>query len=119
MTQTQDFIRLDLPQEKFDGVFANAALFHVPSAALPQVLGQLLRTLKPGGVLFTSNPRGQNQEGWNGERYGSYYDHETWAQLMTVAGFVAHSHHYRPPNLPRAQQPWLASVWLKPIKALS
>lgn len=27
----QDFLRLDLPDARFDGVFANASLFHVPS----------------------------------------------------------------------------------------
>ena len=109
----QDFVKLDLPPARFDGVFANAALFHVPSAALPQVLRALHATLKPGGVLFSSNPRGQNQEGWNGERYGSYYDHATWGQFMAAAGFSEINHYYRPPGLAREQQPWLASVWRK------
>ena len=60
----QDLLALDLPQERFDGVFANAVLFHVPSQELPRVLRQLHETLKPGGVLFSSNPRGRNEEGW-------------------------------------------------------
>jgi SAM-dependent methyltransferase len=47
-------IRTDL---HFDGVFANASLFHVPSQALPRVLAQLHATLKPGGVLFSASPR--------------------------------------------------------------
>ncbi len=111
----QDFLKLDLPPCHFDGVFANASLFHLPSAALPQVLEQLHATLKPGGALFSSNPRGQNQEGWNGPRYGSYYDLDTWERFMTAAGFVALGHYYRPAGLPRAQQPWLASVWRKPV----
>jgi SAM-dependent methyltransferase len=109
----QDFVKLDLPQARFDGVFANAALFHVPSAALAQVLCALHATLKPGGVLFSSNPRGQNQEGWNGERYGSYYDYPTWSLAMAAAGFSEVLHYYRPPGLPREQQPWLAGVWRK------
>jgi SAM-dependent methyltransferase len=50
----------------FDGVFANAALFHVPSQELPRVLLELNASLKPGGVLFSSNPRGHNEEGWIG-----------------------------------------------------
>src|SRR5882672_658774 len=37
----QDFLKLDLPGERFDGIFANAALFHVPSQELPRVLRQL------------------------------------------------------------------------------
>jgi SAM-dependent methyltransferase len=109
----QDFLRLQLPAEHFDGVFANAALFHVPSQELPRVLQELRATLKPDGVLFSSNPRGNNEEGWNGERYGVYYDLDRWRELATAAGFVEISHYYRPPGLPRAQQPWLASLWRK------
>ncbi len=109
----QDFLALDLPNERFDGVFANAALFHVPSQVLPRVLLQLHATLKPRGVLFASNPRGHNEEGWNGGRYGVYHDLESWRRYMTAAGLVELTHYYRPPGLPRAQQPWLASVWRK------
>lgn len=109
----QNFLELALPAERFDGVFANAVLFHVPSAALPSVLTQLYETLKPGGVLFCSNPRGEGQEGWQGERYGAYHNLETWRGFMTVAGFDELTHYYRPAGLPLAQQPWLASVWRK------
>ena len=59
----QNFLALDLPAARFDGVFANAALFHVPAQELPRVLRELHATLKPGGVLFSSNPRGEGQEG--------------------------------------------------------
>ena len=64
----QDFLQLELPEKYFDGVFANAALFHVPRQELSRVLLELHATLKPGGVLFSSNPRGDNQEGWSGGR---------------------------------------------------
>jgi SAM-dependent methyltransferase len=107
----QDFLALDLPRHRFDGVFANAVLFHVPSQELPRVVGQLHATLKPGGVLFTSNPRGRNEEGWSGERYGTYHDLESWRRYICAAGFVELEHYYRPPGLPCAHQPWLASVW--------
>ncbi len=107
----QDFLALDLPSRHFDGVFANASLFHVPSRELSRVLKALHATLKPGGVLFASNPRGDDQEGWQGERYGAYYTLSTWQKFMTGAGFVELEHYYRPIGLPREQQPWLASVW--------
>lgn len=107
----QDFLKLDLPERYFDGVFANASLFHVPSRELPRVLKQLWATLKPGGVLFASNPRGQNQEGWQGERYGSYLDLAAWRSLFGTAGLIELDHYYRPHGLPREQQAWLASVW--------
>jgi len=109
----QDFLKLDLPKSRFDGVFANASLFHVPGQELPRILRELRTTLKPRGVLFSSNPRGQNKEGWNKGRYGAYYDLEAWSGFMLAAGFVELTHFYRPAGLPRDQQPWLASVWRK------
>ena len=107
----QSFLALDLPTSHFDGVFANASLFHVPSQALPQVLRALHATLKPGGVLFSSNLRGEGQEGWHGDRYGVYHDLEAWRAYLKAAGFTELSHYYRPAGLPRDQQPWLATVW--------
>ena len=109
----QDFLNLNLPNQHFDGVFANASLFHVPSAELPRVLQQLCATLKPGGVLFSSNPRGDNQEGWHNGRYSTFHDAATWQNFVTAAGFIALEHYYRPASLPRDQQPWLATVWRK------
>lgn len=96
---------------RFDGVFANAVLFHVPSEALPAVLRSLHATLKPGGVLFSSNPRGQGQEGWQGDRYGVYHDLASWRRFLTAAGFEELEHYFRPAGLPLEQQSWLASVW--------
>ena len=110
----QDFLKLQLPPERFDGIFANASLFHVPSQELPRVLRELHAALKPAGVLFSSNPRGENEEGWNRGRYGAYHDFEAWQRHLTRAGFEAIEHYYRPAGLPREQQPWLASVWRRP-----
>ncbi len=107
----QDLLALDLPPDRFDGVFANAVLFHVPGQELPRVLQELRAALKPGGVLFSSNPRGDNQEGWSGERYGAYHDLDTWRRHLCAAGFAELEHYYRPPGLPCSQQPWLATVW--------
>jgi SAM-dependent methyltransferase len=107
----QDFLQLELPSAHFDGVFANASLFHVPAQELPRVLRELHATLKPRGVLFSSNPRGMNEEGWRGARYGAYHDLAAWRRFMTAAGFSEIEHFYRPAGLPPDQQPWLASVW--------
>jgi len=107
----QDFLALELPPAAFDGIFANASLFHVPTQELPRVLRQLRAALRPRGVLFCSNPRGRNEEGWSRGRYGAFLDRETWEAFATGAGFQALNHYYRPDGLPRAQQPWLASSW--------
>lgn len=109
----QDFLALDLPGEAFDGIFANASLFHVPSVDLPRVLRELRAALKPRGVLFSSNPRGNNEEGMNGTRFGCYHELESWRRYVAAAGFEEIDHYYRPAGLPRDQQPWLATVWRK------
>ena len=109
----QDFLRLSLPREHFDGVFANAALFHVPRQELPRVLAQLHATLKIDGVLMSSNPRGSDEEGWQRDRYGVFHSLESWRRFMTQAGFTELAHYYRPAGLPCEQQPWLATVWRK------
>ncbi len=107
----QDFLKLDLPDQYFDGVFANATLFHVPSQELPRVLRELHATLKPGGILFSSIPRGNNEEGWSDGRYGVFHHPEAWRRYGSAAGFVELTHYYRPAGLPRERQPWLASIW--------
>ena len=71
----QRFRKLELKEHTFDGIFANASLFHVPSQELSRVLGELHCALRPGGILFTSNPRG-SAEGWQGQRYGHYMEFE-------------------------------------------
>lgn len=111
----QNFLDLRLPPARFDGVFANASLFHVPRAVLPRVLAQLRAALRPGGVLFSSNPRGGDEEGWSGDRYGVFHRWESWRAIMLDAGFAEITHYYRPEGLPRDQQPWLASVWRRPV----
>ncbi len=105
----QSFLNLDLPREAFDGVFANASLFHVPSQELPRVLKELHSTLRAGGVLFTSNPRG-GTEGWSGERYGHFMEFEVSEAYLEAAGFHILDHYYRPAGAPRSAQPWLAIV---------
>jgi len=109
----QLFHELDLPSSAFDGIFANASLFHVAIGDLPSVLNALYRSLRAGGVLFSSNPRGNNQAQFDGSRFGAYHDLNAWRSYVTGAGFVEIDHYYRPTGLPRKQQPWLATVWRK------
>jgi len=105
----QQFLNLDLEVGSFDGIYANASMFHVPSQELPQVLAACHRALRTGGVLFTSNPRGA-AEGWQGERYGHYMEFEVSKTYLEQAGFNIYDHYYRPEGKPRNEQPWLAIV---------
>lgn len=103
------FTAMNLPNSQFDGVFANASLFHVPRIELKSVLKKLHDCLRPNGILFTSNPRGR-QEGWYGKRYGHYLELETSLEFLEDAGFELVHHYYRPEGKPIEQQPWLAII---------
>jgi 2-polyprenyl-3-methyl-5-hydroxy-6-metoxy-1,4-benzoquinol methylase len=105
----QKFLSLELAQQAFDGIFANASLFHVPSQELPKVLSDLHAALRPDGILFFSNPRGAS-EGWSGNRYGTYMEFESSKAFLELAGFTVIDHYYRPQGKPRHEQPWLAIV---------
>ena len=104
----QSFLKLSLESLRFDGVFANASLFHVPTQELPRVLATLHAALRPRGVLFTSNPRGldHDSEGHKGSRYGAYHTLETWRRYVRAVGFTEIDHYYRPTGKPREEQPW-------------
>lgn len=108
----QDFLDLDLPENAFDGIFANASLFHIPSAIFLKTLKQLHRALRSQGVLFSSIPRGSG-EGFNGDRWGHYMEAEQLFDYMNAAGFELISYYYRPSGKPRSEQPWLASLFLR------
>jgi len=105
----QTFLNLELPKEAFDGIFANASLFHIPSQELPRVLNELHSALRPNGILFSSNPRG-NDEGWQGKRYGHYMELNTSQSYLEAAGFEILHHYYRPSGKPCHEQSWLAIV---------
>nr|WP_197536768.1 class I SAM-dependent methyltransferase [Halobacteriovorax marinus] len=105
----QNFLELELRENYFDGIFANASLFHIPKSEFRRVLGDIVASLKKGGVLFSSNPRG-NSEGFNGARYGYYMELEEFNEHLEAVGLTLEDHYYRPEGLPRSEQPWLACV---------
>src|SRR5271165_595237 len=86
---------------------SNSSLFHVPSEELPRVLRELCTALKPRGVLFSSNPRGNNEEGFSDDRYACFFDLDTWRDFVTSAGFVELDH-LLSPAWPTARQATLA-----------
>tara|TARA_Y100001970_G_C14009362_1_gene737571 strand:+ start:266 stop:895 length:630 start_codon:yes stop_codon:yes gene_type:complete len=105
----QSFLNLDLKKKCYDGIFANASLFHVPRIELPRVLKELHGALRKNGILFSSNPRG-DYEGWNGKRYVNYMEFETSQHYLNNSGFKVLDYYYRPQGKPKKDQPWLAIV---------
>ena len=109
----QDFTKLDLPSSAFDGVFANASLFHVPKNFITKVLHAIFETLTVDGILFSSNPIGTGEETFSDGRYGVFYSEDEWINIVKSSGFSLVNQYFRPKGLPRKNQNWFATVWKK------
>lgn len=55
----------------YDGIWACASLLHVPERELPDVFGQVARSLKPGGVLYCSFKETSGADDRHGRHYGA------------------------------------------------
>lgn len=66
-------------QDRFDGIWAEASLLHVPRAELTDVLARIRRALKPGGHLQASFKAGEAE---GHDRFGRYYNYPSaqWLQ---------------------------------------
>ncbi len=109
----QNFLDLDLPDQHFDGIFANASLIHVPQAEMLRVLQELGRSLVENGAIVMSLARGEGEGFANrptGQRYTSFWEYETMTPILEQAGFQICDHYYRPPGLPQAMQSWVVIV---------
>ena len=58
-----DFLRLDFPDSHFDGLFAQNCLLHVPKADFADVLQEIRRVVRPGGLIFIVMHGGRSFEG--------------------------------------------------------
>ncbi|MEI4470091.1 class I SAM-dependent methyltransferase [Frigidibacter sp. MR17.24] len=63
----------------FDGIWARAALLHVPRADLPGVLARVFRALRPGGVQVASFKAGVAE---GRDAHGRLYSYPTAAELV-------------------------------------
>ena len=52
----QDIMKLDLPEQCADEIFASHVIEHIPQHRAPQVLEKWLNTLKDGGMLVLETP---------------------------------------------------------------
>jgi len=75
---------------KFDGIWANACLLHVPRTTLPSIIDRIHTALKPGGIFYASFKEGTREGRDRFDRYYNYpsvewlreaYRSERWASI--------------------------------------
>ena len=59
-------------EDRFDGIWAEASLLHVPRTELADVLTRIRRALKPGGLLQASFKGGETE---GHDRFGRYFNY--------------------------------------------
>jgi ubiquinone/menaquinone biosynthesis C-methylase UbiE len=86
-----DFAELEFPAEAFDAVTALYSIVHVPRSEQPDLLGRIMRWLKPGGLFLASMSHvgGEDRtDEWLGvEMFFSGFDADTNRRLVRQAGF--------------------------------
>ncbi|HEX4196490.1 MAG TPA: class I SAM-dependent methyltransferase [Caulobacteraceae bacterium] len=70
-------------RERYDAVWANASLLHVPEEGLADVLARVCRALKRGGLFFASFKGG---DGGGRDRLGRYYNFVSRPRLEAAYG---------------------------------
>ncbi len=84
--------------DKFDGIFAQAVLLHIPKKEVLSVLENLVSNLKPGGSLYIAvkairadGPEEEvvkeNDYGYEYERFFSYYSLSEMKEYLKQLGF--------------------------------
>ena len=77
------------------------------------MLRELRAALKPAACCSARIRTGTTRRAGTAGATASTIEPATWRAYGAAAGFVELAHYYRPPGLPREQQPWLATVWRK------
>lgn len=67
--------------DRFDGIWANACLLHVPRSDLPSIITRVHSALRPGGAFYASFKTGQVE---GRDRFGRYYNYPTAEWLVDV-----------------------------------
>jgi SAM-dependent methyltransferase len=94
---------LDLDDESLAGVLAWWSLIHIPDDAVPGVLGQFHRVLRPGGVLAVGFHVGEKTKGDDDQPTPADAYHRPPSQVadwLREAGFAVEAQHLLRPDDP-------------------
>ena len=74
---------LDFPDKNFDGFWTCATLIHMPKKRIKEVLENIKRVIKPGGIGFISLKKGIGESfDKPGERFFAYYTKREFIEIL-------------------------------------
>jgi SAM-dependent methyltransferase len=79
-----NFMSLAFEDESFDAVFAMNCLLHVPQQSLPEVLTEIRRVLREGGILYWGQYGGKECEGIKAD---DHYDPKRFFSFLSDASY--------------------------------
>lgn len=106
-------------ESKYDAVWANASLLHIPRDKLSAGLALVYRALRPGGFHYASF----KSEGIDGrDRFGRYFNQPDLPQLIeyyrqSATWEVVRTNEFVGSGYGRSEGPWAAITVQKPLNA--
>jgi ubiquinone/menaquinone biosynthesis C-methylase UbiE len=86
-----DMRRLPVSSAALDGLWVCASFLHIPRRDAPDVLGEMRRALRPGGLLYLGVKQGRGER-WVEQdaqrRYFSFYTEAELDTLLEASGFA-------------------------------
>jgi len=108
----ESFYEIDA-DEAYDGIWACASLLHCERSRLKEVIGKLLRALKPNGVLYMSFKYGNNDR----EKEGRQFTNLNEAQAEILLGQLENVQQIQQwitvDKRPERTEQWLNLLWKK------
>lgn len=99
-------------QAEFDAVWACASLLHVTAAQQSDVMGKLIRSLKPGGVMYCSFKHGQGER-VQGGRHFTDHDESSLRQLLYGMGVAKIDTWLTDDQRPGRDERWLNAIVMR------
>ncbi len=91
-----DYEDLSFPDNRFDGVWANASLYHIPKENLLKIFKKIYKVLKNEGLFLATFRVGEGEKMTEEKRgnailhrFAAYYQPKEIQHLLEKAGFVS------------------------------